>query len=109
MIKRVFMTLDDLKILCKGAIGSMTFGAYHMYITTNMINENTRNNQLKIDENNRNNQLRIEEINKNNHFLIDEINKNNQLRFEEINRNNQNKIDELIKKIEKLENKRYFF
>ena len=87
MIKRVFMTLDDLKILCKGAIGSMTFGAYHMYITTNMIHENNRNNQLKIDENNRNNQLRI-----------DEINKNNQIR-----------IEELMKKIEKLENKRYFF
>ena len=98
MINRVFMTLDDLKILCKGAIGSMTFGAYHMYITTNMINENNRNNQIKIDENNRNNQIRFEEINK-----------NNQLRIEEINRNNQNKIDELIKKIEKLENKRYFF
>jgi hypothetical protein len=76
MIKRVFMTLDDLKILCKGAIGSMTFGAYHMYITTNMINENNRNNQLRIDE----------------------INKNNQIR-----------IEELMKKIEKLENKRYFF
>ena len=98
MIKRVFMTLDDLKILCKGAIGSMTFGAYHMYITTNMINENNRNNQLRIDEINKNNQLRIEEINK-----------NNQLRFEEINKNNQMRIDELIKKIEKLENKRYFF
>ncbi len=98
MIKRVFMTLDDLKILCKGAIGSMTFGAYHMYITTNMINENNRNNQLRIDENNKNNQMRIEEINK-----------NNQLRFEEINKNNQMRIDELIKKIEKLENKRYFF
>ena len=87
MINRVFMTLDDLKILCKGAIGSMTFGAYHMYITTNMINENNRNNQLRIDE----------------------INKNNQLRFEEINKNNQTRIDELMKKIEKLENKRYFF
>jgi hypothetical protein len=87
MIKRVFMTLDDLKILCKGAIGSMTFGAYHMYITTNMINENNRNNQLRIDE----------------------INKNNQIRIEEINRNNQTRIDELIKKIEKIENKRYFF
>ncbi len=87
MINRVFMTLDDLKILCKGAIGSMTFGAYHMYITTNMIHENNRNNQLKIDENNRNNQLRIDEINK----------------------NNQTRIDELIKKIEKIENKRYFF
>ena len=87
MIKRVFMTLDDLKILCKGAIGSMTFGAYHMYITTNMINENNRNNQLRIDE----------------------INKNNQLRIEEINKNNQMRIDELMKKIEKIENKRYFF
>jgi len=98
MVKRVFMTLDDLKILCKGAIGSMTFGAYHMYITTNMINENNRNNQLRIDENNINNQMRIDEINKNNQLRIDEINKNNQIRF-----------DELIKKIEKLENKRYFF
>ena len=92
MIKRVFMTLDDLKILCKGAIGSMTFGAYHMYITTNMINENTRNNQLKIDENNRNNQLRIDENNKNNEFRINENNRNTQLRF-----------DELLKKIERLE------
>ncbi len=76
MIKRVFMTLDDFKIFCKGAIGSMTFGAYHMYITTNMINENNRNNELRINE---------------------------------INRNNELRINELIKKIEKLENKKYFF
>jgi len=75
------MKLDDFKILAKGAIGSMTFGAYHMYITTNMINENNRNNQLRIDENNRNNQ-----------FRIDENNRNTQLKF-----------DELFKKIEKLE------
>ncbi len=75
------MMLDDLKIILKGAIGSMTFGAYHMYITTNMIDENNRNNQLRIDENNRNNQ-----------FRIDENNRNTQLRF-----------DELLKKIERLE------
>ena len=79
------MKFDDLKIIFKGAIGSMTFGAYHLYITTNMINENNRNNQLIIDENNRNNQLRI-----------DEINRNNQIRF-----------DELFKKIEKIENLKY--
>jgi hypothetical protein len=59
----------------------MTFGAYHMYITTNMINENNRNNQLRIDENN-----------KNNEFRINENNRNTQLRF-----------DELLKKIERLE------
>jgi len=75
------MKLDDLNIILKGAIGSMTFGAYHMYITTNMINENNRNNQLRIDENN-----------KNNEFRINENNRNTQLRF-----------DELLKKIERLE------
>ena len=55
------MKLDDFKILAIGAIGSMTFGVFHMYITTNMINENNKKNQLRLDENNRNNQLRIEE------------------------------------------------
>jgi len=40
----------------------MTFGAYHMYLTTNMINENNRNNQFRIDENNRNNQIRFDEL-----------------------------------------------
>ena len=39
-----------MKIILKGAIGFMTFDVYHMYITTNMINENNKNNQLRIDE-----------------------------------------------------------
>ena len=47
------MTSDDLKIILKGAIGSLTFGVYHMYLTTNMINENNRLTQLKFDKNNR--------------------------------------------------------
>jgi len=72
---------ETLKVVSQGALGAMTFGAYHLYITTNMIHENDRNNQLRIDENNMNNQ-----------FRIDENNRNNQLRF-----------DELFKKIEKLE------
>ena len=67
------MNLDDFKNLAKGALGSMTFGAYRMYITTNMINENNRNIQLQIDENNRNNQLRIDEINRNNQLRLDEL------------------------------------
>ena len=88
------MKLDDLKIILKGAVGSMTFGIYHMYITTNMINENNRNIQLKIDENNRNIQLRI-----------DENNRNNQLRIEEIDRCIQLRLDEVYTRIEKLEKK----
>jgi hypothetical protein len=62
----------------------MTFGAYHMYLTTNMINENNRNNQLRIDENNMNNQFRIDENNRNNRILFDELFKKIE-RLEKIN------------------------
>ena len=58
------MISDDFDIIFKGAIGSLTFGVYHMYITTKMINENNRKLQLKIDENNRNIQLKIDENNR---------------------------------------------
>jgi len=56
------MILDDLKIIFKGAAGAMTFGAYHTYLTTNTINENNKNNQLRIDENNRNTQMRFDDL-----------------------------------------------
>ena len=67
------MKLDDLKILAVGAIGSLTFGIYHMYFTTNMINEYNRNIQLRFDDNNRNIQLRFDEINRNNQLRFDEL------------------------------------
>jgi hypothetical protein len=38
-----------------------------------MINENNRNNQLRIDENNRYNQFRIDENNRNNQVNFDEL------------------------------------
>ena len=74
------MILDNLDILFKGAIGSLTFGVYHMYITTKMINENNRNIQFKIDENNRNIQLKLDENNR----RIDELFRKSQLRFDEL-------------------------
>ena len=80
------MMLDDFKIILKGAIGSLTFGAYHMYLTTNMINESNRNIQLRIDQSNRNIQLKI-----------DESNSNIQLR-----------LDELSEKIEKIDEKKIY-
>ncbi len=54
------MTSDDLKIILKGAIGALTFGVYHMYLTTKMINENNRATQLKFDEINRATQLKFD-------------------------------------------------
>jgi len=67
------MKLDDLKILAVGAIGSLTFGIYHMYFTTNMINQYNRNIQLRFDENNRNIQLRFDDYNRNNQLRFDEL------------------------------------
>jgi hypothetical protein len=67
------MTLDDFKIILKGAIGSLTFGAYHVYLTTNMINESNRNIQLRLDESNRSIQLRLDESNRNNQVRFDEL------------------------------------
>ncbi len=85
------MVLDDLKIILKGAIGSLTFGVYHIYLTTNIINENNRTTQLKFDEINRTTQLKF-----------DEINRTTQLKFDEIDRTTQLKFDELFKKVERL-------
>ena len=83
------MTLEDLKTILKGAIGSLTFGVYHTYLTTIMINENNRITQLKFDEINRTTQLKF-----------DEINRTTQLKFDEIDRTIQLRFDELFKKIE---------
>jgi hypothetical protein len=65
--------LDDFKIILKGAIGSLTFGAYHMYLATNMINESNRNIQLRLDESNRNIQLRLDESNSNIQLRLDNL------------------------------------
>jgi hypothetical protein len=77
------MILDDLDILFKGAIGSLTFGVYHMYITTKMINENNRKIQLKIDENNRNIQLKIYENNRRCNELFERIPQSQKKGFKE--------------------------
>ena len=67
------MILDDLKLILKGALGSLTFGVYHMYETTNMINENNRTTQMKFDENNRTTQLKFDEINRTMNSRYDEL------------------------------------
>ena len=62
------MVLDDSTILLKGAL---TFGVYHMYLTTNMINENNKQIQLKFDENYKNTQLKFDENYKNTQLKFD--------------------------------------
>ena len=67
------MISDDFKLILKGVVGSLTFGVYHMYITTNMINKNNRTTQMKFDENNRTTQLKFDEINRTIDSRFDEL------------------------------------
>lgn len=41
--------METLKTCAQGALGAMTFGAYHMYVTTEMMKQNNKyfENQLK--------------------------------------------------------------
>jgi hypothetical protein len=47
------ISMDTIKTICQGALGSMTFGAYHMFVTTEMMkinNENERRERLKLEK-----------------------------------------------------------
>jgi hypothetical protein len=55
--------METIKTIAQGALGSMSFGAYHMYVTKSMIEVNnemifTKNQiiQKEIDEMRRNNE-----------------------------------------------------
>lgn len=44
------MSFEDVKLICNGALGSLTFGGYHFYYTTSLINENNSNNDFRMNE-----------------------------------------------------------
>lgn len=44
------ISMETIKTIAKGALGSMTFGAYHMYVTKSMIELNNEMNDLKIKD-----------------------------------------------------------
>ena len=57
------ISMETIKTIAQGALGSMSFGAYHMYVTKSMIEVNnemifTKNQiiQKEIDEMRRNNE-----------------------------------------------------
>jgi demethoxyubiquinone hydroxylase (CLK1/Coq7/Cat5 family) len=42
--------MDTLKTCAQGALGAMTFGAYHMYVTTEMMKQNNKYFEQQIHE-----------------------------------------------------------
>jgi rubrerythrin len=59
--------MENIKTYTKGALGAMTFGAYHMYVTTKMMKQNKKIIEYETKETLReNNKLTDEKIEKNN-------------------------------------------
>lgn len=80
---RYFMSTDNIKTFAQGALGAMTFGMYHMYVTNGLIENNNRQNELAIKQSEKQNELSIK--------IRDRI------------------IDDLVKKVENLEKRRWFW
>jgi FtsZ-binding cell division protein ZapB len=47
---KYIISMDTLKTCAQGAIGAMTFGAYHMYVTTEMMKQNNKYFEEQINE-----------------------------------------------------------
>lgn len=44
------LSIDTLKTFCQGALGAMTFGAYHQYTTNRMMDLNNEKLQLQNEK-----------------------------------------------------------
>jgi hypothetical protein len=57
---------DTIKTICQGALGAMTFGAYHQFTTNKIIELNNQNQDLKQ-------QLRLDKLQATHSKEIDEM------------------------------------
>lgn len=71
----ITITKDGLKTFCQGALGAMTFGAYHMYVSTEMIKMNNRYFYKQMEEQHREIEEQHREIEEQ-HREIEELRQN---------------------------------
>jgi len=69
--------LDTIKTLAQGALGGLTFGMYHSYVTNNMMEEfnkeNTLKNQKWLEEAGFNSQERLYKMESQHKAEMDEL------------------------------------
>ena len=105
--KQYLFSLDALKTVCQGAIGAMTFGMYHMYVTDAKIKINNEKN----DENNRLNKERVDESIRLNKERVDESIRLNRERLDEsirFNNESHNLKKEIAELREQIKQKRWW-
>jgi hypothetical protein len=64
MSAKYIIGMETLKTCAQGALGAMTFGAYHMYVTTEMMKQNNKYFEIQLKELREENKELKEQINK---------------------------------------------
>jgi hypothetical protein len=59
-------TKDTIKTICQGALGAMTFGAYHQFTTNRIIELNNQNQDLKQ-------QLTLDKMESKQQYMMDKL------------------------------------
>ena len=95
MSKTHLISGETLKTISQGALGAMTFGAYHQYTTNKIMELNDYKHKVEINELHNKYRVEINEIHINHKIEMDIYRK-------EINLY-RSEIENLTKKIEKLE------
>ena len=49
MNKTYLVSMDTIKTICQGALGGLTFGAYHMVVTNRIIDDNEKHHRVEMD------------------------------------------------------------
>lgn len=53
---------EAIKTLCQGALGAMTFGMYHMYVTKDMLKRQENEHKLELQRQDREHKREIQEL-----------------------------------------------
>jgi hypothetical protein len=70
--------METIKTIAQGALGSMTFGAYHMYVTKSMMEINNEMNDNKIKNMEFKNEILIKDMEFKNRISMEKIKKDNE-------------------------------
>lgn len=59
---KYMISIETLKTCAQGALGAMTFGAYHMYVSTEMMKQNNQILRMEQDIKNKETEQQIKEL-----------------------------------------------
>lgn len=97
MSKTYLMSSDTIKTICQGALGALSFGAYHQFTTNKIMELNNKN----MENTHKNDIMTMEMKYKNDMMMMENQHKNDMMTMENQHKNDMEKIMEKMNKLEK--------